>query len=458
MRSFRVGFVVAAALLGILLSCGKDEQETQKFERADNETFVRDMSDLSSFTLSNGITVYLQEERTDNQVAVEVLYGGAFLNDPPGKPQLAHVTEHLALHCASGNYKAEETLGLIADNHGMISAEAVSDFSHIDYIVPSENLETVFQVESTRLQSLECDEAVRAQELAKVKSELNKTLNNPKYSLIKYGMMSLNQILFYDKKFVPVDGIIDRISVADVENFHKLYYRPDDLVLVVIGDMKKPETEAMIRKYFEGIPRRPLAEKPRVPITQNVRATWDIAAECVFFVSPGPYANFKDRLILTMLGTYLHQLMMNSEPIYTNCGSVYATNQVYRVDVLPFFIFAQPAVGRTNSDVAPLLLQALSSAMASIDASRLEAIKGGMISFQRSTMLKPDVSDYPLAHFKVIGQEALNVGMTSMLREGRSVDEFCDEINSITLDEVKAVIARYLDQSRLIEVTLTQRK
>jgi len=100
----------------------------------------------------------------------------------------------------------------------------------------------------------------------------------------------------------------------------------------------------------------------------------------------------------------------------------------------------------------------LSSAMASIDASRLEAVKGGMISFQRSTMLKRDVSDYPLAHFKVIGQEALNVGMTSMLREGRSVDEFCDEINSITLDEVKAVIARYLDQSRLIEVTLTQRK
>jgi zinc protease len=460
MPSFRVVPVVVtvAALLGALLSCGKDEQEAAKFERADTENFVRDMSDLSSFTLSNGVTVFLQEERTSDEVAVEVLYRAAFVNEPSGMPQLAHVTEHMALHCASGDFKAEESLELIGELHGMISAEAVADFSHVDYIITKENLESVIRVEAARLESLHCDEDVRIREIRKVKKELDNAIQDQRVTLFKYAMMSLNQVLFRGQRFVPINGIIDRISIDDVKKFHDTYYRPDDLVLVIIGNIKKPEAEALVRKYIEPIPRRPAPPERRVVNNHNVSATWDIAGECVFLVAPGPYRDFKERLILTILGTLVHQKFMTTQDVYSACRSVYASNQIYKVDVLPFFMFAEPGLGRHNSDVTPLLVQTMKQTLASIDDSRLEALKTGVINFQRSTMLKPDVSDYPMAHLKVIGQEALNVGTTYLAREGRSVDDYCAEVDAITLDDVQAVIEKYLDPARLIEITLTERE
>jgi predicted Zn-dependent peptidase len=90
------------------------------------------MSDLTTFKLANGISVYLQEERTDNQVAIEAVYRAGYTRDPKGKVQLAHLTEHMAMYCASGPYKAGETMNLVKEHGGMIAAEAVADFIHVD--------------------------------------------------------------------------------------------------------------------------------------------------------------------------------------------------------------------------------------------------------------------------------------------------------------------------------------
>jgi predicted Zn-dependent peptidase len=52
------------------------------------------MSDMSSFKLANGITVYLQEERTDNEVAMSAIYRAGYITDPKGKVQLAPDRTH----------------------------------------------------------------------------------------------------------------------------------------------------------------------------------------------------------------------------------------------------------------------------------------------------------------------------------------------------------------------------
>ena len=159
MRTLRFAAVAAVAACGLfVLSCQKDEQYSQHFNKASDEHFKRDMSDMTSFKLSNGITVYLQEERTDNEVAVEAVYRAGYITDPKGKVQLAHLTEHMLMHCASGPYKAGETMSLVKDHKGMISAEAVADFIHIDYVVDASKLDETLAIEASRMTSLSCDE------------------------------------------------------------------------------------------------------------------------------------------------------------------------------------------------------------------------------------------------------------------------------------------------------------
>jgi predicted Zn-dependent peptidase len=50
---------------------------------------------------------------------------------------------------------------------------------------------------------------------------------------------------------------IPSISKAQADDFYGLYYAPQNLTLILVGDFKPEQAEAMAKKYFERIPRGP---------------------------------------------------------------------------------------------------------------------------------------------------------------------------------------------------------
>jgi hypothetical protein len=91
------------------------------------------------------------------------------------------------------------------------------------------------------------------------------------------------------------------------------------------------------------------------------------------------------------------------------------------------------------------------------DDRRVELVKTGMISFVTSSGLQADEPDYPMMHFQVIGQEALNVCLKHMVLDGRTPDQFADEIQAITPDEIRAVVKKHLDREKLLTITFDPR-
>lgn len=458
MRNPICGLTAALVLTLLAISCGKSEEETQKFNRADQENFKRDMSDLTSFKLSNGLTVFLQEERTDQQVAICAVYHAGYIRDPKGKVQLAHVTEHMALKCASGPYKPGETMSIVQDHKGRISAEAVSDFLHIDYVVDGAKLDETLAIEASRLKELQCDQATLDQARKDVVAEIPASLQNPKGNLTRMAVSALAHIMYYGETNLPVQASVAKLTLDDVHRFHKTSYRPDDMLLVLIGNFKKADAEALVRKHFESIPSRPAPPEPTFVTRRSTRATWDVPAQVVFFTSPGPF-DPKERLVLTMFGAFLQQLFSSTPEIYENCQTVYTSNQAYPVGRLPFFIYIQASEGFTTDKAAPHVFSRLDQAIQSVmeDDRRIELIKTGMVSFVTSTSLKEDEPDYPMMHFQVIGQEALNVCLRNLALEGRTTDAFVEEVNAITPEEFRAVLKKRLDRSALLTVSIEPR-
>lgn len=258
MRTLRLAAIAAAAACGFFaLSCQKNENYSQHFNKASDEKFHRDMSDLSSFKLANGITVYLQEERTDKQVAIEAVYRAGYTRDPKGKVQLAHLTEHMAMHCASGPYKTGETMSIVQDHKGMISAEALADFIHVDYVVDNDKLDQALAIEASRLHDLTCDKATLDQQAKDVVGEFDKSLKDPKATLTRVSLGALSQIIYYGQTQIPMVAGVSKLTLADVKQFHDEHYRPDDMVLVLIGNFKKAEAEAMVRNISSRFRRGP---------------------------------------------------------------------------------------------------------------------------------------------------------------------------------------------------------
>ena len=454
----RARAIALAAVVLFVGACQTDQQEAQKFDRADRDNFHRDMSAMTSFTLANGVSVYVQEERTDTRVAVEVLYPAGFMVEPKGQPQISHLTEHMAIYCGMGEFAPDEALAAIQKDRGMLNAEAVADFVHIDYIVEGVRLEEIFKIESERLRAIRCDQATLDRESGKVVDELDGVIKDPKGVLTKFAMMALNQTYRFGERNVPIRGRVAQYNLDDIHRFHDSFYRPDDMIVVVIGNIKTADAEALARKYFEPIPRRPEVTLSKPVLAKSTTATWDIDANILYFWAPGPYANDHDRLVLTMFGSFLNQSMNTTQEVYGACRALYCSNQVYRVADLPFFMFAEPAEGRTVPEVSAILLNHLDRAIALLDdAALVENVKASIVSYVTASMLKPDVPDYPLAHHQVIGQEALNVGMKHLLREGRSVEDFTAEVNAVTPEEMRAAARKYLARERLIQVTFGPR-
>jgi predicted Zn-dependent peptidase len=59
---------------------------------------------------------------------------------------------------------------------------------------------------------------------------------------------------------------LNAASLADVSQFFKTYYAPNNAVLSVVGDFDPKQAMALIRRYFEGIPRQP--DPPRVDLAE----------------------------------------------------------------------------------------------------------------------------------------------------------------------------------------------
>ena len=415
------------------------------------------MSEMSSFKLANGITVYLQEERTSDEVAIEAVYRAGYVRDPKGKVQLAHLTEHMLMKCASGPYKAGETMSIVQDHKGMISAEAVADFIHVDYVVNITKLDETLAIEASRLQELSCDEATLKAQQKDVVGEFEKVVKEGKGNIARVSLGALAQVAYYGQTTIPMESGVNKLTLDDVHKFHDTHYRPDDMVLVLIGNFKKADAEAMVRKHFESIPSRPAVPEPTFVINKNTKATWDVPASISYYMVPGPF-DPRERLVLTMFGAFLAQLLQQSPDVYSNAAAIYTSNQSYPVGRLPFFVFLQAQEGFTTQKAVPALFARYDQAMQALDDDkRVELVKTGMVSFITSSGLKSDEPDFPMMHYQVIGQEALNVCLKHMLLDGRSADEYAAAVQAITPEEFRAIVKKRLDRSKLISVSIDPR-
>ena len=458
MRTLRFAAVAAvAACVLFALACQKNDKYSQHFNKSTDENFKRDMSEMSSFKLANGITVYLQEERTSDEVAIEAVYRAGYVRDPKGKVQLAHLTEHMLMKCASGPYKAGETMSIVQDHKGMISAEAVADFIHVDYVVNIAKLDETLAIEASRLQELSCDEATLKAQQKDVVGEFDKAIKEGKGNIARVSLGALTQVAYYGQTTIPMESGVNKLTLDDVHKFHDTHYRPDDMVLVLIGNFKKADAEAMVRKHFESIPSRPAVPEPTFVINKNTKATWDVPVSVSYYMVPGPF-DPRERLVLTMFGAFLAQLLQQSPDVYSNAAAIYTSNQSYPVGRLPFFVFLQAQEGFTTQKAVPALFARYDQAMQALDDDkRVELVKTGMVSFITSSGLKSDEPDFPMMHYQVIGQEALNVCLKHMLLDGRSADEYAAAVQAITPEEFRAIVKKRLDRSKLISVSIDTR-
>lgn len=438
--------------LATFTSCSKDETEVRKFPSAQPHERLT-VGSLTSITLANGVTAYFQEEHSHDQIAIEVLYRAGAIHEGEGKALISVVTTRTLFYSGSPSFKANEAVERIK-SVGRINAETVGGFTHYDYIIPPDHLDLALQIEAERLAPRSFSDELLKASAEKCSEDIDNILNNPFGSLVKYSLMAFNQAFNYKKTRIPIYTGGRDLRTDDVGQFQNTYYRPADMVIVLVGDFDTEEAKTLVKKRFEQLPTKPAPAIQRDPVKGFHEATWDIDADVVFFAFPGPYRDAKERLTLTMFGAFLNYHFANDATANQKFKTVYTSNIVYPVRDLPFFIFTQPKTGLSIEEIRAAILLPVQNIIGGFSETFFDAMKSNITDFMESSMLASQFNVSGIPHHQLIGQAALNIGMKHLLKEDLDDLEFAALVDAISFDEAKQILESRFSRENMGEIVI----
>jgi zinc protease len=218
-------------------------------------------------TLANGLRAIVVPDRRVPSVAINVAYQVGGKDDPPGRSGFAHLFEHLMFKGTART--APETIDrLTEDVGGYNNAFTTEDITNYYEVVPSNHLERLLWAEADRLASLDVNAANFATEREVVIGEYDQRILAEPYGMLGELVDRESYAVHpYRRGVIGDPAQLNAASLDDVVAFHATYYRPDNAVLVVAGDLDPEQTFGWIERYFGAIPLPP-GSVPRVTVVE----------------------------------------------------------------------------------------------------------------------------------------------------------------------------------------------
>ncbi len=217
------------------------------------------------FTLANGLHVILHRDTSVPVVAVNVWYHVGSGNEKVGRTGFAHLFEHLMFegskHVAEGAFDTWLE-GAGANNNGSTNTDRTNYY--IDG--PANALELMLFLDSDRMGYLldtMSPERVDGQRDV-VKNERRQSYENRPYGMAELELDTLLWPKGHPYSWSTIGSMEDlsAASHADVQEFFRTYYAPNNASLVIAGDIDLATTKSLVEKWFSDVP----AGKPVPPV------------------------------------------------------------------------------------------------------------------------------------------------------------------------------------------------
>jgi len=243
---------------------------------------------FEKYTLPNGLTVILHEDKSDPIAAVAVVFHVGSSREVQGKTGFAHLFEHMMFQ-KSENVGEDQLFKLIQGAGGELNGGTGQDATMYYEVVPKNALEMALWLESDRMGYLEntVTHSAFANQQNIVQNEKRQSVDNAPYGFSDYLILKSLYAAGHPYSWDVIGEMADlqNATVEDVKAFHKKFYAPNNATLVIAGDINKEEVKTLIEKYFGEIPEGEPIEK-RGPMPANLEKTIQLYHEDNFAKAP----------------------------------------------------------------------------------------------------------------------------------------------------------------------------
>jgi zinc protease len=346
---------------------------------------------IEQFTLKNGLRVIFNRDSSIPVVSVAVYYNTGSRNEKQGRTGFAHLFEHMMFQ-GSENVPKAGHFQYISNAGGDMNGNTTTERTAYFETMPANQLPLALWLESDRMRSLAVTKENLDNQRKAVQEEKRMRYDNQPYL---NGLLRINEMIF--KNFANSHSTIgsmedlDAASVEDVQGFFRIYYAPNNAVLVLSGDFEPKEARALVEKYFETIPRQPdppapdVAEPADVAIKQDTYN--DRFAQLPAFILGWkiPQRRTADFYALSLAGDLLFQ--GESSRLYQKMvkgdESVVAIQGFFgeRRGPSSMYIFALPKPGKDPAQVRQTVLSEIKRlATEGPTAEEMEKLRNGLIN------------------------------------------------------------------------------
>ncbi|TAE73209.1 MAG: insulinase family protein [Bacteroidetes bacterium] len=246
------------------------------------------MINFNQFTLENGLKIFVHEDSTTPMSVFNLMYDVGAKDENPEKTGFAHLFEHLMF----GGSVNIPHYDIAAQNAGATNnAFTSNDLTNYYLTLPAFNIETAFWLESDRMLSLDFSpDSLEVQRKVVIEEFKQRYLNQP------YGdvWLHLRPLAYttHPYRWATIGKEISHIENAtleDVKDFFFQFYRPNNAVLVVAGNVTTEQVKNLTQKWFGDIPsgkpyHRNLPKEPAQTTQRRLKVEANVPLNALYMV------------------------------------------------------------------------------------------------------------------------------------------------------------------------------
>lgn len=265
---------------------------------------------VDRFILPNGLTVIFKEDHSAELVSVQVwVKTGSMDEAEKTGAGVSHFLEHMVFK-GSEQREGPELSAAITRIGGQLNAYTSFDRTVYYADVPSEGSETAFDVLSDLVFRAKLEQEDYEKEREVILREIDMAFDEPDRQVSR----AIFRTVFRNHPFGhPVLGHRDlflKVSVEDLRHYYTSRYVPNNMVVVVAGDINRDALDSCLERYFSGaerkaLPMRFIPEEPAqlAPREERMSGSVNICRGAIAFRIPG--INHADSVALDLLAAVL---------------------------------------------------------------------------------------------------------------------------------------------------------
>jgi predicted Zn-dependent peptidase len=399
--------------------------------------------EFTDTTLENGLRVIIVPEHTAPVFAISVSYNTGSRNEKQGHTGYAHLFEHLMYEGSTNVGKGEHML-LVQNYGGAMNGTTNNDRTNYFEELPKNQLDMALFLESDRMRGLNLTQANLDNQRNAVQEERRLSVDNQPYGKSDEELEAMAYDSFpYHHSVIGSMEDLNAAKLDDFKEFFRIYYAPNNAVLVLAGDLDPKDTLTRVKKYFGDIPRQPAPpplDATEPDHTQERRKTMtDSLARlpqyrAAYNTVPG---NTTDSYALQVLGSILsggrssrfYQHLVHDKQLALNAG---AFSQARRGTSL-FEVVGTPRPGVKIEDMEKAIED-------EIDAVKKDGVTPQEIAKVRIQVLRQQIQ----SRASMLGLANQIGTMAVYYNDPNLINTTYDKISAVTADQVKQAAQKYL--------------